>query len=184
MMIGVQSIMENNLERTSRFISLILRHIPETIGIELDEHGWANVDGLLKGVNIDFDTLEKIVNEDEKGRYSFNEDKTKIRANQGHSIDVDVGLEVKTPPDILYHGTATKYEKSINSIGLQPKTRLYVHMTEDLEVAKITGMRHGKLIVYQIDAKKMNNDGILFYKSVNNVWLTKDVETKYLKRIM
>ena len=176
--------MENNLERTSRFISLILRHIPETIGIELDEHGWANVDGLLKGVNIDFDTLEKIVNEDEKGRYSFNEDKTKIRANQGHSIDVDVELEVKTPPDILYHGTATKYEESINSIGLQPKTRLYVHMTEDLEVAKITGMRHGKLIVYQIDAKKMNNDGILFYKSVNNVWLTKDVETKYLKRIM
>ena len=173
-----------NLNNVSRYISLILRHKPETIGITLDEHGYANVNELIKGVNIDFTTLEKIVKEDSKGRYSFNEDKTKIRANQGHSIDVDVELEVKTPPDILYHGTATKYEKSINSIGLQPKTRLYVHMTEDLEVAKITGMRHGKLIVYQIDAKKMNDDGILFYKSVNNVWLTKDVETKYLKRIM
>ena len=184
MMIGVQSIMENNLERTSRFISLILRHKPETIGIELDEHGWANVDGLLKGVNIDFDTLEKIVNEDEKGRYSFNEDKTKIRANQGHSINVDVELEEKMPPDILYHGTGEKYVDSINKIGLIPKTRLYVHMTEDLEVAKITGARHGKLIVYKIDAKRMHDDGILFYKSVNNVWLTKDVETKYLKRIM
>ena len=173
-----------NLNNVSRYISLILRHKPETIGITLDEHGYANVNELIKGVNIDFTTFEKIVKEDSKGRYSFNEDKTKIRANQGHSIDVDVELEVKTPPDILYHGTATKYEKSINSIGLQPKTRLYVHMTEDLEVAKITGMRHGKLIVYQIDAKKMNDDGILFYKSVNNVWLTKDVETKYLKRIM
>lgn len=176
--------MENNLERVSRFISLILRHKPEIIGIELDEHGWANVDELLKGIEIDFDTLEKIVREDEKGRYSFNDDKTKIRANQGHSINVDVELEEKIPPDVLYHGTGQKYVDSINKIGLIPKTRLYVHMTEDLEVAKITGMRHGKLIVYQIDAKKMNNDGILFYKSVNNVWLTKDVETKYLKRIM
>ena len=173
-----------NLNNVSRYISLILRYKPETIGITLDEHGYANVNELIKGVNIDFTTLEKIVKEDSKGRYSFNEDKTKIRANQGHSIDVDVELEVKTPPDILYHGTATKYEESINSIGLQPKTRLYVHMTEDLEVAKTTGTRHGKLIVYQIDAKKMNDDGILFYKSVNNVWLTKDVETKYLKRIM
>ena len=184
MMIGVQSIMENNLERTSRFISLILRHKPETIGIELDEHGWANVDELLKGVNIDFDTLEKIVNEDEKGRYSFNEDKTKIRANQGHSINVDVELEEKMPPDILYHGTGEKYVDSINKIGLIPKTRLYVHMTEDLEVAKITGVRHGKLIIYKIDAKRMHDDGILFYKSVNNVWLTKNVEAKYLKRII
>ena len=173
-----------NLNNVSRYISLILRHKPETIGITLDEHGYANVDELIKGVNIDFETLEKIVKEDKKGRYSFNEEKTKIRANQGHSIDVDVELEVKTPPDVLYHGTATKYEQSINSIGLIPKTRLYVHMTEDLEVAKATGVRHGKLIVYQIDAKKMNGDGILFYKSVNNVWLTKDVETKYLKRII
>ena len=173
--------MENSLERTSRFISLILRHKPETIGIELDEHGWANVDELLKGVNIDFDTLEKIVNEDEKGRYSFNEDKTKIRANQGHSINVDVELEEKVPPDILYHGTGEKYVDSINKIGLIPKTRLYVHMTEDLEVAKNTGKRHGKLVVYEINAKQMAEDGIKFYLSVNNVWLSKEVPAKYLK---
>ena len=173
-----------NLENISKFISLILRHKPETIGINLDEHGYANVDELIKGVNIDFETLEKIVNEDEKGRYSFNEDKTKIRANQGHSINVDVELEAKTPPDILYHGTATKYEDSIDSEGLISKTRLYVHMTDDLEVAKKTGVRHGKLLVYQIDAKKMHDDGILFYKSVNDVWLTKSVENKYLKKLI
>lgn len=175
--------MENNLERVSRFISLILRHKTEIIGIELDEHGWANVDKLLKGVEIDFDTLEKIVREDEKGRYSFNDDKTKIRANQGHSINVDVELEEKIPPDVLYHGTGQKYVDSINKIGLIPKTRLYVHMTEDLEVAKLTGQRHGKLALYEIDAKQMLNDGIKFYKSKNNVWLTKCVDIKYLKEM-
>ena len=180
-MIGVKNIMANDLTKTSKFISLILRHKPETIGIELDEHGWANVDELLKGVNIDFETLEKIVREDEKGRYSFNEDKTKIRANQGHSINVDVELEEKIPPDVLYHGTGQKYVDSINKIGLIPKTRLYVHMTEDLEVAKITGERHGKLAIYEIDAKQMAKNGIKFYKSVNNVWLTKNVDAKYLK---
>ena len=173
--------MANDLTKTSRFISLILRHKPETIGIKLDEHGWANVDELLKGVNIDFETLEKIVREDEKGRYSFNEDKTKIRANQGHSVNVDVELEEKIPPDVLYHGTGQKYVDSINKIGLIPKTRLYVHMTEDLEVAKITGERHGKLAIYEIDAKQMAKDAIKFYLSVNNVWLTKNVDVKYLK---
>lgn len=176
--------MENNLTRVSRFISLILRHKPEIIGIELDEHGWASVDELLKGVNIDLATLEKIVQEDEKGRYSFNENKTKIRANQGHSVNVDVELEEKIPPDILYHGTGEKYVESINKIGLIPKTRLYVHLTEDLEVAKVTGQRHGKLVVYEINAKQMSKDGWKFYLSVNNVWLTKKVDVKYLKKLL
>ena len=173
--------MEIDLTNKSKFISLILRHKPETIGIKLDKHGYANVNELLEGVNINFDTLEKIVREDEKGRYSFNEDKTKIRANQGHTINVDVELEEKIPPDILYHGTATKYEESINRIGLIAKERLYVHMTDDLENAKKVGARHGKLIVYEIDAKQMAKDGIKFYLSVNNVWLTKKVDVKYLK---
>ena len=173
--------MENNLTKTSKFISLILRHKPETIGIELDEHGWANVHELLKGVNIDMATLEEIVKKDEKERYSFNEDKTKIRANQGHSVNVDVELQEKIPPDILYHGTGEKYVDSINRIGLIPKTRLYVHMTEDLVLAKKTGERHGKPVIYEIDAKAMAKDGIKFYKSINNVWLTKKVDTIYLK---
>ena len=173
-----------DLTNKSKFISLILRHKPETIGIKLDEHGYANVNELIKGVDIDFETLEKIVREDEKGRYAFNEDKTKIRANQGHTINVDVELEEKIPPDILYHGTATKYEDSINQKGLISKERLYVHMTDSLEVAKKVGTRHGKLIVYEIDAKKMSQDGIKFFKSVNNVWLTKNVDAKYLKKII
>ena len=101
-----------SLKETSKFISLILRHKPETIGISLDEHGWANVDELIAGISkthpIDMAILEQIVAEDEKQRYSFNEDKTLIRANQGHSIPVDVYLEEKQPPEILFHGTGEK----------------------------------------------------------------------------
>ena len=174
---------KNNLTKTSKFISLILRHKPETIGIKLDEHGWADVEDLLKGVDIDFSTLEKIVKEDEKGRYSFSDDKTKIRANQGHSINVDVELEEKIPPNVLYHGTAEKYLDSINIEGLKPMSRLYVHLTEDLEIAKKTGQRHGKLVIFEIDAKRMIDDGIKFYLSVNNVWLVRTVPPKYLSRM-
>jgi putative RNA 2'-phosphotransferase len=171
---------------TSKFISLILRHKPETIGISLDEHGWAKVDELIAGVNkthpIDMGLLEKIVAEDEKQRYSFNEDKTLIRANQGHSIPVDVELEKKTPPDILWHGTGEKYVSSIDEMGLVPKTRLYVHLSSDYDTAVKVGSRHGKPIVYQVDAKKMSDDGFEFFISVNGVWLTKNVPVEYLKK--
>ena len=174
---------KNNLIKTSKFISLILRHKPETIGIKLDEHGWADVEDLLKGIDIDCSTLEQIVKEDEKGRYSFSDDKTKIRANQGHSINVDVELEEKIPPNVLYHGTAEKYLDNINLEGLKPMSRLYVHLTEDLEIAKKTGQRHGKLVIFEIDAKRMIDDGIKFYLSVNNVWLVRTVPPKYLSRM-
>ncbi len=174
---------KNNLTKTSKFISLILRHKPETIGIKLDEHGWADVEDLLKGADIDFSTLEQIVKEDEKRRYSFSDDKTKIRANQGHSINVDVELEEKIPPNILYHGTAEKYLDNINLEGLKPMSRLYVHLTEDLEIAKKTGLRHGKLVIFEIDAKRMIDDGIKFYLSVNNVWLVRTVPPKYLSKM-
>ena len=171
-------------KKISKYISLILRHKPEAIGIKLDEHGWANVDELIAGISkidpIDMGLLEKIVKEDEKNRYSFNADKTLIRANQGHSIAVDVELEEKIPPDILWHGTGEKYRFSIESIGLIPKSRLYVHLSADLETVKKVGVRHGKLVVYRIDAKKMNADGFHFFLSVNGVWLTKEVPIKYL----
>ena len=120
-----------SLKETSKFISLILRHKPEAIGITLDEHGWANVNELIAGISktqpIDMSMLEQIVSEDEKQRYSFNEDKTLIRANQGHSIPVDVELEEKEPPEVLYHGTGEKYVESIDCTGLEPRQRLYVH---------------------------------------------------------
>ena len=170
----------------SKYISLILRHKPEVIGVDLDEHGWADVDELIEGIrkSTDFDMamLEKIVSEDEKQRYSFNEDKTLIRANQGHSIPVDVELEQKTPPAILWHGTGEKFTASIDKDGLIPKSRLYVHLSSNQETAKKVGSRHGRPIIYQVDAESMNNDGYEFFLSANGVWLTKEVPAKYLTK--
>ena len=167
-----------------KFIAFILRHHPESIGIKLDEHGWARTEDLVAGIsksrNFDMQMLEEIVRTDSKQRYSFNEDKTLIRANQGHSIPVDVELEQKTPPDILWHGTGEKYVESINQIGLIPKSRLYVHLSKDYETAQKVGSRHGKPVVYRVNAGKMAADGYQFYLSVNGVWLTKEVPVKYL----
>jgi putative RNA 2'-phosphotransferase len=171
---------------TSRFISLILRHKPQVIGITLDEHGWADVKELIDGVNrseghyLDQELLEEIVRTDEKQRYSFNEDHSLIRANQGHSIPVDVELEKRTPPDILWHGTGEKYVTSIKERGLLPKTRLYVHLSSDMETAKKVGSRHGKPVVFRVDCREMEQDGYEFFLSANNVWLTKEVPAAYL----
>ncbi len=172
--------------KISKYIALILRHKPEEIGIKLDEHGWANVEELIKGIQVNNDfsmeDLEEIVREDSKGRYSFNEDKTLIRANQGHSVKVDVELKKAIPPKILYHGTGEKYTKSIDEIGLIPKNRLYVHLSKDEKTAKSVGSRHGKPVIYTVDTEKMVLDGYKFYQSVNGVWLVKSVPVKYLKR--
>lgn len=173
-------------DRLSVFISLILRHKPSEVGITLDEHGWANVNELIKGINnsgrkIDMEILEEIVRTDNKGRYSFNENKTLIRANQGHSIPVDVELKEVAPPDILYHGTATKFIDSIKKQGIKSMSRLYVHLSKDLETATKVGKRHGNCVVLRIDTKKMFEDGIKFYLSENGVWLTKFVDWKYVK---
>lgn len=168
----------------SKYIALILRHKPEEIGIALDEHGWANVTSLIEGVNriypLDINTLKRIVAEDNKQRYSFNEDMSLIRANQGHSVPVDVELEAVTPPESLYHGTGIKYSKSIEQLGLIPKSRLYVHLSEDVATANAVGKRHGKPIVYIVKSGKMYLDGYTFYRSVNGVWLTKHVPKQYL----
>ena len=171
--------------RTSRYISLILRHKPETIGITLDEHGWASVDELIAGVSrthpLTMESLEEIVRTDEKQRYSFNGDKTLIRANQGHSVPVDVELPVAEPPEYLYHGTGQKYVKSIDRTGLVPKGRLYVHLSKDCETAVKVGMRHGVPAVLKVDARSMVRDGAMFYLSENGVWLAERVPVKYLE---
>ena len=176
-----------NLTKTSKYLSLILRHKPETIGITLDEHGWANVDELIAGIakthDCDMDILEEIVRTDEKQRYSFNEDKTLIRANQGHSIAVDVELEEAVPPEELWHGTGEKYVKSIDAQGLIPKSRLYVHLSKDRDTAVKVGSRHGKPVLYIVKAGDMSRDGCPFYLSKNGVWLTKKVPVKYLKKV-
>lgn len=174
-------------EQTSKFISLILRHKPEVIGIKLDNNGWANVNELIDGINksgnhnLTMSLLDDIVREDNKQRYKFNEDKTKIRANQGHSIKVDVELQECIPPDVLYHGTGEKYIESILETGLEPRSRLYVHLSKDKDTAYNVGKRHGNPVILNIDAKQMVLDGYKFYLSDNKVWLTKGVPMKYIK---
>lgn len=176
------------IDKLSVFISLVLRHKPDAAGITLDEHGWANVDELINGINntgrkIDMTMLEEIVKTDNKQRYSFNEDKTLIRANQGHSIPVDVELKEQEPPELLYHGTADRFVKSIMKEGLKPMSRLYVHLSKDIETAKKVGKRHGNPVVLKIHSEQMKRDGVKFYLSENGVWLTKKVDVEYLEKL-
>ena len=174
-----------NIEKLSIFISLILRHKPEEIGITLDDFGWAKVEDLINGINksgrqVDMNVLEEIVKTDSKQRYSFNEGKTKIRANQGHSIPVKLELKELEPPNTLYHGTATKYIEGIKSQGIKSMSRQYVHLSKDFETAKQVGSRHGKPVILIINAKRMYEDGIKFYLSENGVWLTEYIDPKYI----
>lgn len=173
--------------KTSKFLSLILRHKPEVIGITLDEHGWARVDEVIAGITktrpMSMAILEEIVATDSKGRYAFNEDKTLIRANQGHSVHVDVELEEKAPPEVLYHGTGEKSVASIEAQGLLPMSRLYVHLSTDVETATKVGQRHGKPVVFRVDAQAMVAQGHRFYVSRNGVWLTKHVPAEFLQRL-
>ena len=181
--------MSKNLDNLSIFISLVLRHKPEAANIKLNNNGWANVQELIYGINatgriIDFPTLEEIVRSDKKQRYSFNDDKTLIRANQGHSVKVDVDLEEKEPPAYLYHGTAEKYIDSIMQEGLKPQSRLYVHLSKDIETATNVGSRHGVPVILKVNTKQMYRNGIKFYLSANGVWLTKFVDKNYLERMV
>lgn len=174
------------LEKTSRYISLILRHKPEVAGISLDKNGLVSVSELINGVNktqhLTVELLDQIVDTDEKQRYSYNEDKTMTRANQGHSIEVDVELSPATPPEKLWHGTGKKYVESIDSSGLLSQSRLFVHLSTDYPTAIAVGRRHGEPAVYSVNAAQMQKDGFIFYRSVNNVWLTKYVPAIYLHK--
>lgn len=174
--------------KLGKFISLILRHQPKIIGIELDKNGWADTKELIEKINkagksIDFKTLERIVDNNDKKRYKFNEDKTKIRANQGHSINVDVELKECIPPEYLYHGTAIKFADNIFKEGLKKQTRQYVHLSIDIETALKIGKRHGIPKVLKISALNMYNKGYKFYLSENGIWLTDNVPTEYIIRI-
>ncbi|MFM2393679.1 MAG: 2-phosphotransferase [Bacteroidota bacterium] len=176
---------KNDIKQNSKFLSLVLRHAPETIGLTLDENGWANVDELINLCNsnnqsIDRDLLELIVKNNDKQRFSFKEDGSKIRANQGHSIEVDLCLKEVTPPEKLYHGTVNEFLDAIKSEGLKKMSRQHVHLSKDLETAIKVGSRRGKPIILEVNAMRMNNDGFKFYLSENNVWLTDVVPSKYI----
>lgn len=176
---------EQDKKRIGKFLSLVLRHDPAKIGIELDENGWANVKELIEKCkkhrcHFSFDDLVEIVETNDKQRYSFNEKRNKIRANQGHSIDIDLALSPVEPPEFLYHGTATRFLSSIMEEGIVKGSRQHVHLSEDKETATKVGSRHGKATILTIMTGKMHRDGILFYQSDNGVWLTDYVDVKYI----
>ncbi len=178
--------MEANLVRLSKFISLVLRHNPDKIGLTLDENGWASVDELLfraatkAGQHFDRSTLEQVVAQNDKKRFAFSADGQKIRASQGHSIAVDLALQPVSPPDVLYHGTAIRFQQSILEKGLIPGSRNHVHLSADVQTASMVGKRHGKLLIFTVKTREMEQDGFLFYLSENKVWLTEHVPTNYL----
>lgn len=181
-----------NLTTVSKFLALILRHKPEELGLTLDEQGWCNVDELVKAFktkfsDFTFETLNEIVRTDEKGRYSFNEDKTLIRAVQGHSTKaVNISFEEidwNSLEHPIYHGTGEKYIDSIYKEGILPKSRNYVHLSGNIETAKKVGSRHGKPVILQIDSKMMNNRGIKLFRSENGVYLVDKVPNDCFIRV-
>ncbi|MBB6371255.1 RNA 2'-phosphotransferase [Chryseobacterium shigense] len=174
-------------KRISKFLSLILRHQPEIIQLKLDENGWADVSELIaksaKGrMHFTFKDLEEVVETNNKKRFAFNDDKTKIRASQGHSIDVDLALKAIQPPDFLYHGTAESNISSILEKGIEKRARQHVHLSADKETATKVGMRHGRPFILTIRTKEMHEDGIPFYLSANGVWLADFVDAKYISK--
>jgi len=179
---------DQHKKKTSKFLSYVLRHHPELINLNLDENGWANVDELIIKSKRDsyqgltFEELDEIVETNDKKRFIFNEDKTRIRANQGHSIDINLALIPQKPPEFLYHGTAQSNIDSIFEKGIEKRNRQHVHLSQDIETATKVGMRHGKPIILTINTGKMFDDGIEFYLSENNVWLTDFVDIKYISQ--
>lgn len=174
--------MDKRLVKKSRFLSMVLRHKPEKADIVLDEAGWTDVKTLLKNVHMDMATLEQVVATNNKKRFEFNENKTRIRARQGHSVNVKLGYEPQDPPEFLYHGTATRFLTPIMNEGLKPMGRHHVHLSQDLETASVVGKRHGKLIILEVAAQCMVKDmGAKFYITDNKVWLTGWVPPQYLE---
>ena len=177
---------EKITKNTSKLLSLVLRHSPQTIQLTLDENGWANVDELIMQCNkfskeIDRELVDYIVENNDKKRFAFNEDRTKIRASQGHSISVELELEEAIPTGLLFHGTVEKFLEAIKKEGLQKMSRQHVHLSKDKETALKVGSRRGKPIILSVRAKEMQEDGFKFYLSENNVWLTDHVPAKYIE---
>jgi putative RNA 2'-phosphotransferase len=176
---------EKRKKSISKFLSLILRHNPETIGLKLNENGWADVNELLlkarkNGPHFSFDDLQEVVATNDKQRFAFNEDVTKIRASQGHSVNITLDLTPQEPPAFLYHGTVAKFIDSIKKEGLQKMSRQHVHLSQDKETAEKVGSRRGIPKILHIRSGQMQLDGFVFYLSDNGVWLTDHVPAHYI----
>lgn len=177
---------EKRKTKISKFLSLVLRHKPEEIGLELEENGWVSVEKLIKscdayGKKFNLADLREVVETNDKKRFSFDETGRKIRANQGHSVKVEIGFEESVPPAILYHGTAEKNVGLIFKEGLKKMSRHHVHLSAEIETARKVGMRYGKPVIFQIDTEAMLAENFKFYVSANNVWLTDEVPPKFLE---
>lgn len=173
------------MSRDSRFLSLILRHAPERIGLQLDKNGWVSIANLLRALKrsgrpLTRAQLDEIVTTSDKQRFTLSDDGLSIRAAQGHSIDVDLGLPPAEPPEVLYHGTARANLDQIFNEGLLPRRRRHVHLSLDPETAEAVGRRHGKPTVLRVDAGRMHRDGHVFFLAENGVWLTEKVPAAYL----
>lgn len=180
-------ISEKQITHISKFLSLVLRHQPETIDIQLDQNGWTNVKDLIEkannyGIKFDREILNHIVATNPKKRFAYNDTFDKIRASQGHSVEIELGYTNQKPPEILFHGTAEKFVQSILDTGLEKGNRQQVHLSADVETAIKVGQRHGKPFVFKVVAEKMYNDNFEFFISDNGIWLTDNVPTKYLKQ--
>jgi putative RNA 2'-phosphotransferase len=177
--------MDRSLTRLSKWMSLVLRHDPAKFGVELDEAGWTRVQDLLAaatraGVPLDDATLRRVVAENDKQRFALSADGAMIRASQGHSVEVELGLDPVEPPPVLFHGTATRFLDSIRRDGLIPGSRRHVHLSADADTATTVGARHGRPAVLHVDAARMHAAGHRFFRSANGVWLTDAVPAEYL----
>lgn len=172
--------MKQDIIKKGKKLSFLLRHDKE---YKFDEHGYRDITDLIQNHGYTKNEIETIVNTNDKQRYEFNSNHTKIRARQGHSIPINVDLKIEKPQNDLYHGTATKFLSSIFDCGIKKMNRNYVQLSNDKKTAINVGKRHGEPVILIIDAKKMSDDGIVFYLSNNNVWLTEFIDAKYIKNV-
>lgn len=178
--------MEERLVRVSKFLSLVLRHRPDKVGLELDAGGWVGVEELLRAVNAgDFrltrEELAEVVEMNDKRRFALSEDGARIRASQGHSVEVELGYQPRRPPATLYHGTAERVLDSIRASGLNKGGRHHVHLSPDEATAARVGGRRGRAVVLEVEAGRMADEGLVFYLSANGVWLTESVPARYIR---
>ena len=177
---------DKEIIRTSKFLSLILRHEPERVGLELDNAGWVGVTELLQavnrnGVSLTLAQLKHVVATNDKKRFEFSADGQRIRASQGHSVEVDLEYESQVPPELLYHGTPERFVESIRATGLNKGQRHHVHLSPDAQTAAKVGQRRGRPVVLTIRSGEMHRQGHVFYRSANGVWLVDHVPVQFIK---